>query len=138
MRDNNIVAKGQKGFTFNEVLVAINIVVIAVLGYSVGALDVVRRRATSDNFTGAVFLAQDKMERLKAQSNPANENVCPDRGERGISASGASGGIFDRCWTVADSTLGANLKQIEVTVTWRDYADHSIAVSTLVFVAEES
>jgi type II secretory pathway pseudopilin PulG len=123
----------QKGFTFNEVLVAMNLIMVAVLGSSLSSVSVIRDQATNDNFTVAIHLAQDKIEELKTQANPTNENRCPESGERGISAIAAPGGIFDRCWRIVDSVLGSNLKQIDVTVSWRDYQPREVKLSTLVF-----
>jgi Tfp pilus assembly protein PilV len=127
------ITERQAGFTFNEVLVAMNVIIIAVLGYSLSSVSVIRDQATNDNFTVAIHLAQDKIEELKTQANPTNENRCPESGERGISAVGASGGIFDRCWRTSDSPLGSSLKQIDVTVSWRDYQPREVKLSTLVF-----
>ena len=62
-----IVGRHQTGFTFNEVLVAINVIVIAILGYSLSTVGVIRGNLTNDNTTVAINLAQDKMEQLKAQ-----------------------------------------------------------------------
>src|SRR5713226_2739914 len=97
----------QKGFTFNEVLVALSVVVVGVLGYFLTTLGVIRGNATSDHYTVAVNLAHDKMEELKAVANLINEDRCPDAGDRGMTAVGALGGIFDRCWKIFDSPLGA-------------------------------
>jgi type II secretory pathway pseudopilin PulG len=126
--------KRQEGFTFNEVLVAMNVTVIAILGYSLSSVGVIRDQTANNNFTVAIHLAQDKMEQLKSQSNPPNENRCPESGERSISAVAAPGGIFNRCWRIADSPLGSSLKQIDVTVSWRDYDARVVTLSTLVFI----
>jgi len=123
----------QKGFTFNEVLVALSVVVVGVLGYFLTTVGVIRGNATSDHYTVAVALAHDKMEELKAAANLINEDRCPDAGDRGITAVGALGGIFDRCWKIFDSPLGANLKQIDVTVSWRDYENREVTFSTLIY-----
>lgn len=125
--------KRQEGFTFNEVLVAMNIIVVAVMGYSLSSVSVIRGQTANDNFTIAMHLAQDKIEQLKTQTNPPNDDRCPGAGERGISALAAGGGIFDRCWRIADSSLGTKLKQIDVTVAWRDYQSREVTLSTLVF-----
>ena len=127
------ITERQEGFTFNEVLVAMNVIMIAVLGYSLSSVSVIRDQAANDNLTVAIHLAQDKIEQLKTHANPPNENRCPDAGERGISAIAASGGIFDRCWRIIDSVLGSSLKQIDVTVSWRDYQPREVKLSTLVF-----
>jgi len=123
----------QEGFTFNEVLVALNISVIAVFGYSVSSVNVIRGQTANDNFTVALHLAQDRIEQLKSQTNLTDDDRCPQSGDRGISAVGAPGGIFDRCWKITDSSLGADLKQVDVTVSWRDYQPREITLSTLVF-----
>ncbi|MCM3904172.1 MAG: hypothetical protein ND866_20910, partial [Pyrinomonadaceae bacterium] len=107
----------QKGFTFNEVLVAINVIVIAILGYSLSTVGVIRGNLTNDNTTAAINLAQDKMEQLKAQKNLVNDDRCPSAGDRAITATGTLNGIFDRCWRIVDSPLGPHLKQIDVTVS---------------------
>ena len=122
------------GFTFNELLVAMNLTAVAVLGYSLSSVDVVRRETISDHSTVAIHLAQDKLEEIQAQPHPADVNLCPNGGDRAISAKSNVRGIFDRCWSVAPSPLGANLKQIEVTVSWRDYQLHQTKLSTLQFV----
>ena len=128
-----IVGRHQKGFTFNEVLVAINVIAIAILGYSLSTVGVIRGNLTNDNTTAAINLAQDKMEQLKAQKNLVNDDRCPSAGDRAITATGTLNGIFDRCWRIVDSPLGPHLKQIDVTVSWRDRENREIIVTTLVY-----
>lgn len=123
----------QEGFTFNEVLVALNISVIAVLGYSLSSINVIRGQTANDNFTVALHLAQDKIEQLKSQTVLTDDDRCPQSGDRRISAIGAPGGLFDRCWKIADSALGAGLKQVDVTVSWRDYQSREVTLSTLIY-----
>src|SRR4249920_1421850 len=122
------VSKCQTGFTFNEVLVAINVIVIAILGYSLSTVGVIRGNMANDNTTVAINLAQDKMEQLKAQSKLVNDDRCPSAGDRAITATGALNGIFDRCWRIVDSPLGPHLKQIDITVSWRDPENREIIV----------
>jgi Tfp pilus assembly protein PilV len=126
------VFKGEQGFTFNEVLVATSITVVAILAYSLSAVGVIREQKRSDDLTVAIQLAQDKMEQLKSQTDIANEDRCPNAGEHQLSATGTAGGIFDRCWTISDSAFGANLKQVSVTVTWRGYESHEVTIATLI------
>jgi hypothetical protein len=128
-----IMGKDQTGFTFNEVLVAINVIVIAILGYSLSTVGVIHGNLANDSATIAVNLAQDKMEQLKAQSKLSNDDRCPSSGDHAITAIGAPGGIFDRCWRIVDSPLGPNLKQIAVIVSWRDREDRNIVLSSLVY-----
>jgi Tfp pilus assembly protein PilV len=127
------VGKCQTGFTFNEVLVAINVIVIAILGYSLSTVGVIRGNLTNDSTTVAVNLAQDKMEQLKAQKKLVNDDRCPSSGDHAITATGTPNGIFDRCWRIVDSPLGPHLKQIDVMVSWRDRERGEIVISTLVY-----
>jgi Tfp pilus assembly protein PilV len=123
----------QEGFTFNEILVSLNIIVVAILGYALGTVGVIRAGSTNNNFTVAVNLAQDKMEQLKVHNPLSDINNCPDAGDRAITATGAVGGIFNRCWTISASSLGTTLKQVTVTVSWEDHEARQIAITTLVF-----
>ena len=128
-----IVGWHQEGFTLNEVLVTINVIVIAILGYSLSTVGVIRGNLTNDNTTAAINLAQDKMEQLKAQKNLVSDDRCPSAGDRAITATGTLNGIFDRCWRIVDSPLGPHLKQIDVTVSWRDRENREVIVTTLVY-----
>jgi prepilin-type N-terminal cleavage/methylation domain-containing protein len=123
----------QQGFTFNEILVAMAIAGIGVLGYSVSTVGVIRGNRVSDNYTVAVNLAQDKMEQLRGRISLNNENQCPGGGESGLNAMGGAGGIFARCWVIGDTSLGDNLKQIEVTVTWGDNKPRTVTLATIVY-----
>ena len=123
----------QKGFTFNEVLVAINVIAIAILGYSLSTVGVIRGNLTNDNITIAINLAQDKMEQLKGQKKLVNDDRCPSAGDRAITSTGTPNGVFDRCWRIVDSPLGPQLKQIDVMIAWRDHENREIVVSTLVY-----
>jgi Tfp pilus assembly protein PilV len=120
----------EHGFTFNEILVAMVVTGVAVLGYAATTITVIRGNRTSENYTAAVNLAQDKMEQLRGPPI-LNEIHCP--GDTGINARGASGGIFSRCWKTGDSTLGGSLKQIEVSVTWYDTEARAVTLTTLVY-----
>jgi Tfp pilus assembly protein PilV len=127
------IAERQTGFTLNEVLVSINVIIIAILGYSLSTVGVIRGNMTNDNTTVAINLAQDKLEQLKAQKKIVNDDRCPSSGDHAITNTGMANGIFDRCWKIADSPLGPQLKQINVTVSWRDRENHEIIVTTLVY-----
>ena len=124
------------GFTFNELLIAMSIIVIAVLGLSMTTIAVIRGNKGNDNFAAAVNLAHDKMEQLKASKHLITDDRCPGAGDKGMSGSGAPGGIFDRCWRITQAALGTRLKQVEVTVSWRERESHEITLSSLMFIDE--
>ena len=121
------------GFTFNEVLVAMNVIVIGILGYSAGTGNLIRWNSDSRNYTVAVNLAQDKLEQIKAQKNWTDVNNCPTAGDVDIAASGEPGGQYNRCWMIADSPLGAGLKEVTVTVSWRGRENREVTLTTLVY-----
>lgn len=123
----------QRGFTYTEVLVSIAVITTAVLGFSLNTISVMRANSLSAGHTVAATLAQDKLEQLSARPLLSNLDRCPDSGDRNISASGGPGGIYNRCWTIKDSPLGSGLKEISVTVRWRDTDARSVTLSTLVF-----
>ena len=141
--------KRQEGFTLNEVLIAIVLIAIGVLGFSLNTIGVIQGNYISANYTTATNLAQDKMEELKAQTsfsdgvdNYDSEGSSNCTGlytgadpqpDLNITTTGTAGGIYDRCWRITDSALGSGLKQIDVTVSWRDYIDRTVILSTLVF-----
>jgi prepilin-type N-terminal cleavage/methylation domain-containing protein len=125
-----------KGFTFNELLVAMSIIAVAVLGLSLTTIAVIRGNQGNSNFAAAVNLAHDKMEELKASKTLAVADRCPAAGDNGITGLGAPGGIFGRCWRIATSGLGSRLKQVDVTVYWRDSEAHEITLSSLIFMDE--
>lgn len=124
---------GETGFTLNEVLVTMGLVVLGVLGHSVSTISVMRGNSTNTEYSVAVNLAQDKIEQLKSLTTLDETDNCPASGDVGISATGLSGGIYNRCWEVAASELGDKLKQINVTVSWRDHEDRSVHLTTLVY-----
>lgn len=126
----------QEGFTFNEILAALSIAVLAIMSYSLSSLQLIQRQTASGNSTAAIHLAQDKLEELQARKNPADADLCPSAGDHGISAKPGAAGIFDRCWRVAPSPLGAGLKQLDVTVSWRDTEPREITLSTLIYIGD--
>ena len=126
----------ESGFTFNEILVSMSIIVVAVMSYSLGSINLIRRQVVSDNSTVAIHLAQDKIEELQARRPLIDVNLCPTRGEQGVSAKSGVAGDFDRCWTIAASPLASDLKQIDVVLSWRDHERHEVKLTTLVHIQE--
>ena len=121
------------GFTFNEVLLAMNLVVLGVLGYSAGTGNLIRWNSASRDYAVAVNLAQDKLEQIKAQKNWTDVNNCPASGDHDIAATGEPAGRYNRCWVIADSPLGAELKEITVTVSWPGRETREVTLTTLIY-----
>ena len=106
----------QAGFTMIEVMIAVLLTAIAVIGI-VGLYRVQTRSSGYSRFsTEASVLAADKMEQLRtiaitAAGTGAESGPIDARGQTG------AGGIFDRSWVIAAS--GSQWK-LEVTVQWDD------------------
>lgn len=126
--------RGQHGYTFNELLAAMSICMVAVMSYTLNSASMFRQQAVNGNATIALQLAQEKLEELQARRHPADENRCPGGGDLGLTAGGVAGGRFDRCWRIQPSPLGAELKQLDVTVTWREFQTAEVTLSALLFL----
>ena len=120
--------RSSSGFTLIEVLVAIGILSIGMLGLAVGAVSITRANKTSQFHTMATNLAQEKLEQLKA-TTVANVTQCTTSNCE-TSKPTYLGVTFTRKWTVTASTPAAGLNQITVTVDWTDYTSHSVSVTS--------
>jgi Tfp pilus assembly protein PilV len=113
---------------------SLTLISVGVLGFSLNTVSVIQGNQRSADYTVAANLAQDKMEQLKAQPALPDFDNCPAAGERGIAATGAPGGVYDRCWTVKNSLVGSGLKEVVVVVSWKESEIRSVKLSTLVAV----
>lgn len=134
--------KRKDGFTLNEILVAIALIAIGVIGFSANTIGVIQGNYTSGNFTIAINLAQDKLEALKAVGSYTDVTNSADSNNP-ITETGASGGRFTRTWSISTSSLndatvgaiGSKLKEVSVTVSWSEYGiSRQVVATTLVFV----
>ncbi len=118
-----------KGFTLIEVLVAMSIFAIAVLGLAIGATTVMQANQTGLYTTVATNLAQDKLEELKAKTAALIDNTGSP--ENNITVSGVPA-KFNRSWAVTPDSPAVGVKRIDVTVTWTDHTSHTMTVSSAV------
>jgi Tfp pilus assembly protein PilV len=118
------------GFSVVEVIVALGIFSVAILGLAVGAITITRANKTSENHTIAANLAQDRLEQLKALTATTFSAVmtgCTSYTSPGCSESNLAGGAFSRSWQVIpNSPPGIN--SINVKVDWQDYTTHTFTV----------
>ena len=99
----------QAGFTLIEVMIAMLLTAIAVMGIMALYLVEMRSGTTSRHTTEAAVLAEDKMEVIRTELTPAGGS------ETGLDSLGQAGGIFNRTWTA--TTSGAYVSY-NVTVAW--------------------
>jgi type IV pilus assembly protein PilV len=119
------------GFTLVEILVAMTIFSIAVLGLAAGTINVTRNNNTSHLSTSAINIAQAKIEELRAMTSGAFATVvCPSYTSTGCSDTATSAGkAFSRSWKITANSPVAGVNQIDVKVDWTDYSSRSVTVS---------
>jgi prepilin-type N-terminal cleavage/methylation domain-containing protein len=118
--------QSRAGFTMIEVMAAIGIFSVAVLGLAVGAITITKANKTSQFHTIATNMAQDKAEELKATS-VAFVTSCSSSCETAPTSQGVT---FTRKWVVTANSPSAGINKIDVTVSWTDYAAHSVTVTS--------
>ena len=110
-RQNSVDAKNEsQGFTLLEVLMAIVILSVGLLGMASLTVGIINGNVFSKNLSTATTLAQDKMEELRAQ------NYSDVVGE--TKASLASPFANYKRQVVVDTTTLTDMKIVTVTVYW--------------------
>lgn len=124
--------KSAAGFTLIEILVAMAIFSVAVLGLAIGATSVMRANQTSYFNTIATNVAQDKLEELKGMT-VASLPSCPTYTSTGCSDTKTSLGLtYTRSWQIITNSPVSGVNRLDVQVDWTDYTSHSITVSSAV------
>jgi type IV pilus modification protein PilV len=104
------------GFTLLEVLIALVILMVGILGLAPLFISAPRYNQSSQAITEAATLAQSKFEELKSLDystiNNGQDNV---QGSKGI--------IFARQWVVAAQ---GNSKTVRCILTWTDWIGHRV------------
>jgi prepilin-type N-terminal cleavage/methylation domain-containing protein len=128
----NVDHPRQAGFTVLEVLASLSIFAIIAAGLAANSIAAVRANRTSRAVSVAGALAQDKMESLRASdpsTNPADLTVGSHNDPNNpLTATGQTGGRFNRQWTVTANTPSVGLYTVVVTVTWNDRGSRSVRV----------
>jgi Tfp pilus assembly protein PilV len=128
------VLSSPKGFTLVDVIVSIAIAMVGLLPLVGLQSTAIQGNRSYRNLTSAVFLAQKKIEYFKnvpfASLSPVVNQADPNNPMTEIEG---GGGIFNRISTIQSYGPSANMKQVTVTVTWRDgLGSHSIPLDTIV------
>jgi type II secretion system protein I len=109
--------RAEAGFTMIEVMVAMLLTAIAIIG--ILALFMTQRKASgySRHTTEATVLAQDKLEQLRTSTGAAlsgTELIVDELGHAGA-------GIYTRTWQ--ETLVGTSYAEIKATVTWEEDGD---------------
>jgi len=122
----------QSGFTLLEVLIAISILTVGLLGVAQMQIMGIRGNYFSGNTTTVLTLAEEKMEDLLGRSYSdtdltSGNHLDPDNP---IDETGQAGGIYSRMWVVADNTPITDTKTVTVSVSW-DNMSHQVSLSCI-------
>jgi prepilin-type N-terminal cleavage/methylation domain-containing protein len=127
-----MICDKRSGFTLIEVLIAVSILTIGLLGVASMQVSAIRGNYFSDNTTTALCLAEDKMEDLMgkdfddgdlvdttAANNGDLDSITTVDFQETVNAAGqvVAGGEYRRIWNIADST-DPQMKTVTVVVTW--------------------
>jgi type IV pilus modification protein PilV len=133
----------RSGFTLIEVLIAVSILTIGLLGVASMQVSAIRGNYFSENTTTALCLAEDKMEDLMgkdfddgdlvdttAANNGNLDSITSVDFQETVNAAGqvVAGGEYRRIWNIADST-DPEMKTVTVVVTWGKDS-HSVFLSS--------
>ena len=99
----------ERGFTLIEIMVAVFLMTIALLGLVSITVMVINGNAFSKSMTTATSLAKDKLEELQ---NTSYANITSS------TAAETKETIYQRSWTVTADSPGTNMKTVVVVVTW--------------------
>jgi len=116
--------KNQKGFTLIEVMIAMVILAVGILGLAPLMVLSIYSNTYSQDLTRATAIAQDCIEQLK---NAPNFGACPYN-----DATNGIDGIYDLAIqaddATSDATVPAGVYRIKVTISWTDKKEQARSV----------
>ena len=121
--------RDEHGFTLVEVIVAMTVVAIGVVGLSAVFPLATRDVAKSGGLTKAMELCQDKLEALHLSAYDSTD-LAP--GYVHADSLNPIDGVYTRTWQTHDNDPIAGCKLIEVTVAWESVADAEVSLSTVI------
>lgn len=128
------IGRAPSGFTLLEVMIALLILGIGLLGLGSLQIVAIRSNAVSSEMTYATMLSESRLEAFRNLDYDAvssgSETVAADTETKGIA--------YNLQWTVNDDTPGTDMKTIVLTVTWtgstagQPTAQHSATFATII------
>ena len=121
---------GSKGFTLVEILTALVILSICLLGMAGLMATTTKNNSFGGHLTEAATIAQDKLEQLRATPFgmiPVNATITDN-------PVGSTGVTYNRSWVAVPNIAppGNTLDVITITVSWTDKIPYSISIVSAV------
>ncbi|MDM8515505.1 prepilin-type N-terminal cleavage/methylation domain-containing protein [Desulfobacterales bacterium HSG16] len=116
MNKKKLMSSTSKGFTLIEVLIAMFILTVGMLAMAGQLANTIVNNDLAKKRSVATNLAQDKMEEIQ---NAGFSDAAAGTTSEVIF-------IYTREWTVTDDSPGANMKTIEVKVSWASRTSASL------------
>ena len=117
------LAKDKRGFSLVEVLIAIVVLAIALMGLATLQVRCIRSNDLANRTTQATNLAQEKLEELIFRSATGEHfvaGVTNDPENPVAVPADDQGAIFSRSWAFVDDSPVPAARTITVTVAWSD------------------
>ena len=120
--------KEVKGFTLVEVIIAILVFSIGIIGVAKMLGEAVKGGSFGMQYTDAVNIAQDRIEYLSGLSYTQTSLTAGTHTVTGIVSK--TGTSYTATWVVQDNIPGTNMKQIAMTVSWAEKGiSHDASIS---------
>lgn len=120
------------GFTLLELLVALTILSVGLLGTAMLTTGIIRGNFFSKNITSATVIAQTTIEGAQRVGYTAVNTYATDSSK--VPPSVSMGGVsFSQSASVSDNSPASNMKTISVTVSWNEAnnAARSVTLQTI-------
>jgi len=124
-----IFRRSEQGFTLIEVVVALSVLAIGIVGLSVVFPLAMRDVSKSGATTKAVQLCQQKLEEFQMMAYAAPDL---DQGFTHDDDANPIDGVYERTWEVTDDQPMTGCKLVEVTVSWQARREESVMISTVI------
>ena len=128
-RANFQISDNERGLSLIEILIAIAIFSIGILGVAQLQISNIRNNTSGNITTLATMLARQQMETLKAEGDVTTLADGADPNNP-IDENGNAGGIFTRSWIVTNPLGGSTSRHLAVTVSWNRQGQNRSVVFT--------
>jgi prepilin-type N-terminal cleavage/methylation domain-containing protein len=124
-RDESRHARGRSGFSMLEIMVALAVLSLGVLGMTASQLAAIKLSGDSRSKTTAMYLAQQQLEIIQAMSPQDVKDLVvavgyPNDPTNPIYPNPAVSLPFNRSWTVVEDTPEVGVITVTVVVSWID------------------